>query len=51
MNMEYHKIRGIRMNTCAAESKIAYNLAFAYTQEYRSKYRSDKEKFPESAKQ
>lgn len=49
MNMEYHKIRGVKMNTCTAEAKISYNLAFAYAQEYRSKYRSNKEKFPETA--
>ena len=28
MKMKYHKIRGIDLNVCTAEQKIAYNLAF-----------------------
>ena len=28
--MKYHKIRGVPLDECTAEQKIAYNLAFAY---------------------
>ena len=28
MGMQYHKIRGIPLDVCTAEQKIAYNLAF-----------------------
>ena len=27
--MKYHKIKGVPLDVCTAESKIAYNLAFA----------------------
>ena len=29
MKMKYHKIRNIDINTCTAEQKIAYNMAFS----------------------
>lgn len=28
MKMKHHKIRGVDLNVCTAEQKIAYNLAF-----------------------
>ena len=28
--MKYHKIRGVPLDECTAEQKIAYNLAFAH---------------------
>lgn len=28
MKLKYHKIRGVNMDVCTAEQKIAYNIAF-----------------------
>lgn len=28
--MKYHKIKGVSLDVCTAEQKIAYNLAFGY---------------------
>lgn len=36
--MKYHKIRNIPMHICTAEQKIAYNLAFSHTVNYRKMY-------------
>lgn len=37
--MKYHKIRNVSLNVCTAEAKIAYNIAFAYTWDYRDEYK------------
>ena len=43
----YTKIKGVSINVCTAEQKIAYNLAFSYSDLFADKYRnanSDSEK-------
>lgn len=37
--MKYHKIRGVNMNVCTAEQKIAYNLAFRASVSYMDAYK------------
>ena len=39
MKMEYHKIRGIPLDVCTAEQKIAYNLAFEISINGERKYK------------
>lgn len=37
--MKYHKIRGVAMETCSAEQKAAYNLAFRLHISHGEKYK------------
>lgn len=37
--MKYHKIRGVPMEVCTAEQKIAYNLAFRLHISHGDKYK------------
>lgn len=39
MMMKYHKIRGIPLDVCTAEQKIAYNLAFEISINGEQKYK------------
>lgn len=39
--MKYHKIRNVPLEVCTAEAKIAYNLAFANTWDYREEYKKN----------
>ena len=41
--MNYHKIRGVPINVCACEQKIAYNIAFGVCVNGREAYRKAKE--------
>ena len=40
--MEYHKIRGVDMEVCTAEQKIAYNMAFSAHISFQDRYNSAK---------
>ena len=39
MKMKYHKIRNVDINTCTAEQKIAYNMAFSADITFGDKFR------------
>ena len=39
MKMKYHKIRNVDINTCTAEQKIAYNMAFRADLSYGDEFR------------
>lgn len=38
--MKLHKMRGVALETCAAEQKIAYNIAFRADISYSEKYKA-----------
>lgn len=43
--MRYHKIRGVEKSICTAEQKIAYNVAFYRTDEYRDTWKKHKDEY------
>lgn len=46
--MKYHKIRGIPLETCTAEQKIAYNLAFSHAHIFKKAYNLSPMQFQKS---
>lgn len=46
--MKYHKIYNVPMETCTAEQKIAYNLAFANGDIFKKKYHAMPMQFQKS---
>ena len=48
--MKYHKIRNVEKTVCAAEQKIAYNIAFRHLSSYKSDFEQVNASDPEAGK-